>query len=91
MMRRAMPSAQQPTLPFGERHPSKGSLERLLSAQELADYLDVPLKTIYAWRYRGRGPRGFRVGRHVRFRLTDVQLWVSNQVQKDALGGTHGS
>lgn len=91
MMGKAMPSAQQPSLPFGERHPSKVSLEDLLSAQELADYLDVPLKTIYAWRYRGRGPRGFRVGRHVRFRLTDVQLWVSDQVEKDALGGTHGS
>lgn len=60
-------------------------------AQELADYFDVPLKTIYAWRYRGQGPRGFRVGRHVRFRLTDVQLWVSDQLEKGELGGTHGS
>ena len=90
MVLSAMASAQQPTLPFGERHPSKASLERLLSAQELADYFDVPLKTIYAWRYRGQGPRGFRVGRHVRFRLTDVQLWVSDQLEKGELGGTHG-
>ena len=86
-----MASAQQPSLPFGERHPSKAGLERLLSAQELADYFDVPLKTIYAWRYRGQGPRGFRVGRHVRFRLTDVQLWVSDQLEKGELGGMHGS
>lgn len=64
---------------------------RLLSAQELADYLDVPLKTIYAWRYRGRGPRGFRVGRHVRFRWSDVQRWVSEQLDKDPLGDSNGS
>ena len=86
-----MPSAQQPTLPFGERHPSRANLERLMSAQELADYLDVPLKTIYAWRYRRQGPRGFRVGRHVRFRLSDVHHWVAAQLEKDSLGGTHGS
>jgi excisionase family DNA binding protein len=86
-----MASARQPSLPFGQAHPPQARLERLLSAQELADYLDVPLKTIYAWRYRGQGPRGFRVGRHVRFRLTDVQLWVSDQLENDALGGTHGS
>ena len=82
MVGKAMVSSRQPTLPFGERHPSKASLERLLSAQDLADYLDVPLKTIYAWRYRGQGPRGFRVGRYVRFRSTDVQLWVSDQLEK---------
>ncbi len=42
-----------------------------MSVQELADFLDVPVKTIYAWRYHGEGPRGFRIGRHVRFRWHD--------------------
>jgi excisionase family DNA binding protein len=86
-----MATARQPSLPFGQPPPPQTRLERLLSAQELADYLDVPLKTIYAWRYRGQGPRGFRVGRHVRFRLSDVHHWVSDQLDKDSLGGTHGS
>jgi excisionase family DNA binding protein len=86
-----MSSAKQPTLPFGERPTSSLNLEHLLSAKELADYLDVPLKTIYAWRYRGQGPRGFKVGRYVRFRLSDVQHWVSDQLDKDSLGGTNGS
>jgi hypothetical protein len=26
-----------------------------MSIQELADFLDVPVKTIYAWRYHGGG------------------------------------
>lgn len=51
-----------------------------MSIQELADYLDVPVKTIYAWRYHGHGPRGFRVGRHVRFRWRDVQVWLSERM-----------
>lgn len=83
-------SSAQPSLPFGEKHLASQPTARLLSAQELADYLDVPLKTIYAWRYRGQGPRGFRVGRHVRFRWSDVQQWVSEQLDKDSPGGRDG-
>lgn len=51
-------------------------LDRLLSARELAAYLGVPVTTLYAWRYRGEGPPGFRVGRHLRYRWSDVDLWI---------------
>ena len=44
---------------------------RLLSVEEVADYLGVPKATIYKWRYESAGPRGYRVGRHVRFRPED--------------------
>jgi excisionase family DNA binding protein len=57
-------------------------LEPLLSAQDLADFLDVPLATIYAWRYRGDGPPGFRVGRHLRFRRVDVEGWIEERVRQ---------
>jgi len=55
--------------------------DRLLTVQELANYLGVPVATIYAWRYRNQGPPGFRVGRHVRFRWRDVQQWIAQQRQ----------
>jgi excisionase family DNA binding protein len=54
-------------------------LDRLLTVQELADYLGVPVATIYAWRYRHHGPPGFRVGRHVRFRWRDVERWIEDR------------
>jgi excisionase family DNA binding protein len=47
-------------------------IDRLLTVQDLADYLGVPVATIYAWRHR-QGPPGFRVGRHLRFRWNDIQ------------------
>jgi excisionase family DNA binding protein len=56
-------------------------LDRLLTVEELADYLGVPFATIYAWRYRGEGPPGFRVGRHIRYRPTDVEAWIEHQLQ----------
>lgn len=59
-------------------------MEHLLSTKELAEYLAVPVQTIYAWRARGDGPRGFRVGRHVRFRAEDVEAWLDRQAD----GGT---
>lgn len=50
--------------------------DRLMTLAEVADYLRVPRDTIYYWRKRGRGPRGFRTGRHVRFRRSDVDAWL---------------
>lgn len=54
--------------------------ERLLTVQDLAEYLGVPVATIYQWRYRGEGPNGFRVGRHVRYRWREVDAWVERQL-----------
>ena len=59
---------------------SPGTADPLLSAQQLALYLDVPIATIYAWRYHGEGPPGFRVGRHLRYRWSDVEGWISDQL-----------
>jgi predicted DNA-binding transcriptional regulator AlpA len=55
--------------------------DRLLTAEDLAAFLDVPIKTLYAWRYRGEGPVGFRVGKHVRYRWTDVERWIGDRVE----------
>ena len=54
-------------------------LDELLSPQDLADYLDVPVKTLYAWRYRQEGPPSFRVGRHLRYRRSDVAQWIDRR------------
>ena len=52
--------------------------ERLLSPADVASYLGVPLRTVYRWRSRGEGPRGYRVGRHVRYMLDDVDRWLED-------------
>lgn len=56
-------------------------LEELLTAQQLADYLGVPVTTLYQRRHRREGPPGFRVGRHLRYRCRDVEEWIECQLQ----------
>jgi hypothetical protein len=44
-----------------------------MSIDELAEHLGVPIKTIYDRRQTGPGPVGIRVGRHLRFAVSDVR------------------
>jgi hypothetical protein len=50
--------------------------------QDLADYLTVPLATLYQWRYLGTGPTAYRVGRHLRYEPAAVQTWLEQQAQQ---------
>jgi excisionase family DNA binding protein len=51
--------------------------QRLVGPDEVAVFLGVPLRTVYRWRSRREGPPGYRVGRHVRYRVEDVELWLA--------------
>ncbi|MEO3973923.1 helix-turn-helix domain-containing protein [Streptomyces sp. CAU 1734] len=55
--------------------------DRYLKPEDLVTLLGLPsVETIYQWRRRGCGPRGFRVGRYVRFDPEDVRAWVESQM-----------
>jgi excisionase family DNA binding protein len=57
-----------------------------MTVEEVADYLAVPVRTVYRWRLTGTGPRGARVGRFVRYRKGDVEAWVERQLQEERTG-----
>jgi excisionase family DNA binding protein len=61
--------------------------ESLMTVEELADYLSIPVKTVYRWRLTGVGPRGAKVGRYVRFRRADVDEWLEGQLQEERATG----
>lgn len=52
------------------------TLNDLLSPAALAERLGVPVATVYAWNSRGDGPPRIRIGKHVRYRVTDVESWL---------------
>lgn len=53
--------------------------QHLWGVDEVAEYLVVPVATLYQWRYRGYGPRGRRVGRYVRYDPSEVRAWFAAQ------------
>jgi excisionase family DNA binding protein len=63
--------AQRATVQQGPR--------QLLTPDELSVWLQVPKQTLYKWRTCGDGPRGYRVGKHVRYDRLDVEHWLAAQ------------
>ena len=59
-----------------------GMRERLLTVEELADLLQVPVRSVYVWRQKGIGPRGIRVGKYVRYRPSEVNRWLEAQAEE---------
>lgn len=53
--------------------------DELLTMQEVAAVVRVPIATLRYWRHLGTGPRGFRIGRSVRYWRTEVLHWLENQ------------
>jgi hypothetical protein len=56
----------------------KGStpMNKLLTEKQVAALLEVSVKTLQGWRYRGCGPRFVKFGRLVRYRMTDLEAFV---------------
>lgn len=50
--------------------------DRLLSPQDVADFLGVPLATVYVWNSRRTGPPRVRIGKHIRYLRADLDAWV---------------
>jgi excisionase family DNA binding protein len=53
----------------------------VMTAAEVAEYLRVPLKSLYAWRYTHDGPPSARVGKYLRYRRTDVDEWLTGRMR----------
>ncbi|MFG2477335.1 helix-turn-helix domain-containing protein [Streptomyces fagopyri] len=52
---------------------------RYLTPEDLVELFDLPsVETVYQWRRKRVGPRGFRVGRHLRYDPEDVRTWVQS-------------
>lgn len=50
-----------------------------LTRLEFAQRARVPVKTVAEWAYKHTGPPFAKIGRHARYRLTDIELWEAEQ------------
>ena len=53
-----------------ESRPATNEDDGLLTAEDLANFLNVPIKTLYAWRYRAAPRCGAAAGLVDQFRTT---------------------
>ncbi len=65
--------------PITESNDQSGRPDRLWTVDDLAEFLGVPVNTIYKWRSTGDGPPAYRVGKHLRFAEHDVHQWLATQ------------
>lgn len=53
--------------------------EQLLAPAEVSRWLRIPVGTLYRWRSNGSGPPAIRVGRHLRYRASDLRAWLEDR------------
>ncbi|MET9412646.1 helix-turn-helix domain-containing protein [Streptomyces klenkii] len=57
-----------------------GLPDRYLTPEDLVELFRLPsVETVYAWRRKGTGPLGFRVGKHLRFDPEVVRAYVQSR------------
>lgn len=54
-------------------------LRPLWSAADVSTFLGVPVATLHQWRYLGRGPAAYRVGKHLRYDPEIVRRWLVDE------------
>lgn len=60
-------------------HPTTVTVPRLWDQKTLANYLGKSTSWCERARWAGEGPKFIKLGRHVRYRVSDVLNWIDEQ------------
>ena len=74
-------AARQSAASRGLASPAISALNerKLWCIDDVAEYLGVPVQTIYGWRPKGYGPPPIKVGKHLRWIPATVVAWAKQQ------------
>src|SRR5690606_40463403 len=76
-------SAPDPRDEAKQEPPSKRAPDEVwLSSRDVSERLQIPLKALASWASAGHGPRYARMGRYRRYRLTDLQAWEQDRLDR---------
>lgn len=53
--------------------------EPYITTREAAEFLGLSVATLNKWRVIGLGPAYFKLGKAVRYRLSELEEWASSQ------------
>jgi len=83
--------AQEP-IPFQSLRTLPIPPEALVDPQAAALFLGgLSVLTLADWRCRGMGPRFCKAGRLVRYRLSDLQVWLEGRTYRNTSEGKKGA
>jgi PTS system nitrogen regulatory IIA component len=54
--------------------------EKLMTLQDVAEFLQIKERTVYDWAKKGKIP-GFKLGNVWRFKPEDLNIWIEEQKQ----------
>ena len=63
-------------MPIKDVQTSTNDPQELLTAEETADLVRLPLSTLYVFNSQGVGPPRYKVGRRVLYVRSEVMQWV---------------
>lgn len=61
-----------------EKIRAAGDLRPLWGPKDVAEYLGVPVQTLYQWRTKNYGPPARRAGKHLRYSPAEVIAWFES-------------
>ena len=57
--------------------------EKNFSPDELSEHWGVPYATLNRWRWTGTGPEFMKLGKHIVYRVRDVEKFEEQKVRRD--------
>jgi excisionase family DNA binding protein len=60
--------------------------DEILTTDEVAALLKVPKQTIYRWNQFGIGPPHYRLGKHLRWKRSEVMAWMEQHQDEVSSG-----
>lgn len=57
-------------------------MDKLLGIDQVAEATGLAVSTLRAWRRTEEGPPSFTLGRRVVYRESDVQAWITAQLER---------
>ncbi|SHN73529.1 helix-turn-helix transcriptional regulator [Bradyrhizobium erythrophlei] len=52
----------------------------LVTEKDAARFLSMSFRTLQAWRSEGKGPPYLKLGRSIRYRMSDLLAWIEKQI-----------
>lgn len=53
----------------------------LMKPEEVSELLGIPKQTLYKWRHHNEGPKAIRIGKHLRYRTSDIDAWLTERAE----------